>query len=185
MFNSHPPRHLAGIAGQVPDGGGLSRRHQPGSLQPCNPLYQLYHNAVGFGHRHLTAWTVPQAGKPELIMALMRRPGILARFRVVLPYLDDSELVRWFIWRGYRSCRRGIGRAWSTVVALSPTRSGLVAARCPILAARLLAARAAVVVNTRNRLRTVRWRCRIWSRSFSQGGRQIYSYLVQQNGKRR
>jgi len=65
----------------------------PVSLQPSNPLYQLYQYVVGFEvHRYLDSMDGAQAGKPELIMALNAEdPAVLLGFALYLPFMDDPR----------------------------------------------------------------------------------------------
>jgi len=111
----------------------------PVSLQPSNPLYQLYQYVVGFEvHRYLDSMDGAQAGKPELIMALdAEDPAVLLGFALYLPFVDDPEacaLVYLAVDAGHR--RQGIGRAmverWWRVIPMP--RWPALQARCRISA---------------------------------------------------
>ena len=165
----------------------------PVSLQPSNPLYQLYQYVVGFEvHRYLDSMDGAQAGKPELILALdADDPAVLLGFALYLPFVDDPEacaLVYLAVDTGQRR-RASVGpwlkRWWRAI----PCRSGV---RC------------------RQRCRiSARWAFSHWRRAAAGGDeyakrgfercgggagsgadlpvkevRQIYSYLVQQNGRK-
>ncbi len=166
----------------------------PVSLQPSNPLYQLYQYVVGFEvHRYLDSMDGAQAGKPELIMALdADDPAILLGFALYLPYLDDPDacaLVYLAVQAEHR--RQGIGRAMvEAMVARYPhAEVACVASKVPYfqkLGFQPLAARGPqVVMNTRNEASNGAVAVQDLEPIFqSKEVRQIYSYLVQQNGRK-
>ena len=166
----------------------------PVSLTPSNPLYQLYQYVVGFEvHRYLESMDGAQAGKPELIMAPdAEAPAKLLGFALYLPYVDDPEacsLVYLAVQASHR--RQGVGRAMvEAIVARYPhAEVACVAGKVPYFEALgflPLAARGPqVVMNTRsqasNGLIAVQDLAPIFK---SEEVRQIYSYLVQQHGRK-
>jgi len=166
----------------------------PVSLQPSNPLYQLYQYVVGFEvHRYLDSMDGAQAGKPELIMALdADDPAVLLGFALYLPFLDDPEacaLVYLAVDAGHR--RQGIGRAMveAMVTRYPHAEVACVAGKVPyfqVLGFQPLAARGPqVVLNTRNEASNGAVAVQDLEPIFqSKEVRQIYSYLVQQNGRK-
>ncbi|MCW3148986.1 GNAT family N-acetyltransferase [Stutzerimonas stutzeri] len=166
----------------------------PVSLTPSNPLYQLYQYVVGFEvHRYLDSMDGAQAGKPELIMALdADDPATLLGFALYLPYMDDPEacaLVYLAVQAEHR--RQGIGRAMvaSMVTRYPHAEVACVAGKVPYFEALgflPLAARGPqVVMNTRSQASHGVVAVQDLEPIFqSKEVRQIYNYLVQQNGRK-
>ena len=166
----------------------------PVSLQPSNPLYQLYQYVVGFEvHRYLDSMDGAQAGKPELIMALdAEDPAVLLGFALYLPFVDDPEacaLVYLAVDAGHR--RQGIGRAMveAMVTRYPHAEVACVAGKVPYFSALgfqpLVARGPQVVMNTRNEASNGAVAVQNLEPIFqSKEVRQIYSYLVQQNGRK-
>ena len=166
----------------------------PVSLQPSNPLYQLYQYVVGFEvHRYLDSMDGAQAGKPELIVALdADDPAVLLGFALYLPYLDDPDacaLVYLAVQAEHR--RRGIGRAMvDAMVARYPhAEVACVASKVPYfqkLGFQPLAARGPqVVTNTRNEASNGAVAVQDLEPIFqSKEVRQIHTYLVKQHGEK-
>ena len=166
----------------------------PVSLQPSNPLYQLYQYVVGFEvHRYLDSMDGAQAGKPELIMALdAEDPAVLLGFALYLPFVDDPEacaLVYLAVDAGHR--RQGIGRAMveAMVTRYPHAEVACGAGKVPYFSALgfqpLVARGPQVVMNTRNGASNGAVAVQDLEPIFqSKEVRQIYSYLVQQNGRK-
>ena len=166
----------------------------PVSLQPSNPLYQLYQYVVGFEvHRYLDSMDGAQAGKPELIMALDGDdPARLLGFALYLPYVDDPDacsLVYLAVQESHR--RQGIGRAMvEEMVARYPhAEVACVAGKVPYFEALdflPLAARGPqVVMNTRSQASNGALAVQDLEPIFhSKEVRQIHGYLVKQHGEK-
>jgi len=164
------------------------------SLQPDNPLYPLYQYVLGLEvHRYLERMEGAQAGKPELIMALdADEPTVLLGFALYLPFVDDPEacaLVYLAVDAGHR--RQGIGRAMveAMVTRYPHAEVACVAGKVPYFSALgfqpLVARGPQVVMNTRNGASNGAVAVQDLEPIFqSREVRQIYSYLVQQNGKK-
>lgn len=166
----------------------------PVSLQPSNPLYQLYQYVVGFEvHRYLDSMDGAQAGKPELIMALdADDPAVLLGFALYLPFVDDPEACTLvYLAVDARHRRQGIGRGMVEAMTTRYPHAEVacVAGKVPYFNAlgfQALAARGPqVVMNTRNEASNGAVAVQDLEPIFqSKEVRQIYSYLVQQNGRK-
>lgn len=166
----------------------------PVSLTSSNPLYPLYQYVVGLEvHRYLDSMDGAQAGKPELVMALdADDPAVLLGFALYLPYVDDPDacaLVYLAVQASHR--RQGIGRAMvEAMTARYPhAEVACVAGKAPYFAALgfqpLVARGPQVVMNTRNEASNGAVAVQDLEPIFqSKEVRQIYSYLVQQNGRK-